>query len=230
MNHHSAHQQHIEWLEAQLAQQKQELTAAEEKLAEAKALMEQKQASVAYFQRTLEILVSYEFGKTQAEAIAERSSDYSENGVAWDFATDTRDQNKSQDTSNLFGYKDEYSDDETLDNEELEDEEFDDKEFDDVEKRNPKDMLRSEFKNMTLGDAALSIIEKCDYLLNPEQIADKIFEPQSEDERLRARNSLATELRRGAKDGKWKKIGRGLYVSNDMPAEIIPVTMEQLSK
>ncbi|NES00769.1 MAG: hypothetical protein F6J86_44535, partial [Symploca sp. SIO1B1] len=194
MIHHSAHKQHIEWLEAQLAQQKQELTAAEEKFAEVKALVEQKQASVAYFQKTLKALVSYELGEAQAEAMAESSSDYSENQVTWDFSTDTRDQNGSQDTSKPSTYEDEHSEDEVLDNEE-----FEDVELEDIEKRNPKDMLRSEFRSMTLGDAAQSIIDECGYLLNPDQIADIIFDPQSEDERLRARNSLATELRRGAK-------------------------------
>jgi uncharacterized coiled-coil protein SlyX len=221
MTHHRAHHQHIEWLEVQLAQQKQELTAAEDKLAEVKALVEQKQDSVAYFQRELERVTS----NALVEATVETSSSHSGSQVAWNISTEIRNQNGSQATSDTSRCEDE-----NFDSEEFEDEGYEDEEFENLNKRNPKDMLRAEFKSMTLGDAAETILAQYRYPLNPEQIAAKMFEPQSEDEHLRARNSLATELRRGAKDGRWKKIGRGLFVSNDIQAEALATKPEQLSR
>ncbi|NES46356.1 hypothetical protein, partial [Moorena sp. SIO2C4] len=56
--------------------------------------------------------------------------------------------------------------------------------------------------------------------VNREQIVSRLFDAKSDDEQLRAKNSLSTELRRGAKEGRWKKVGRGLFASNSFQEEV----------
>jgi hypothetical protein len=221
MTDNPAHQQHIQWLQTQLAQQKQDLEAAESKLAETKALVEQKRESVAYYQSMLDAVVSDEISSSSCLS-----------GTASSVPGNTSNQNGSRATSSIPVYGDKDCEDMKLEKEEVEDEELEDEEFKEENKRKPKDMLRPEFKNMTLGDAAQEIIDQNRSALKPEQIAEQMFDPKSEEERQRAKNSLATELRRGAKDGRWKKIDRGFFVSNlvNMHSKTLPLSIEQLSR
>ena len=83
------------------------------------------------------------------------------------------------------------------------------------DKRNPRDMLLSQFIPMTLAEAIEGVLGEYNRPVTPEQVAKKMLQPQlAEDDFKRARHSLASEMRRGAKDGKWKKYGRGLFVVN----------------
>jgi hypothetical protein len=255
MTDNPAHQQHIQWLQAQLLQQKQDLEAAE-------ALVKQKRESVAYYQRTLDALVSDELGKIQIKNSTEVSSSSCLSVTAFSFPGNTSNQNGSRATSSTpysgdknfqdMELEDEELEDEELEDEELEDEELEDEELEDEElededlededleneefeegnKRKPKDILRPEFKDMTLGEAAQKIMDQYRQPLKSEQIAKRIFDPKSNDERQRAKNSLATELRRGAKDGRWRKIERGCFISNlvDMQSKTSPFSFEQLSR
>lgn len=80
------------------------------------------------------------------------------------------------------------------------------------QQRSPKEMLRSEFSGKTLGDVAEFVLRSCGEAVNADDIAKLVFDTNSSDEYLRARNSLSTELRRGAKEERWKQVGRGLFV------------------
>jgi hypothetical protein len=83
----------------------------------------------------------------------------------------------------------------------------------DDRKRSPKEMLRVEFADKTLADVAELVLNSRNEPMTADDIAHYIFMTQDNDEYIRARNSLSTELRRGAKEGRWKQIGRGSFIS-----------------
>ncbi|QSJ17964.1 hypothetical protein JYQ62_03645 [Nostoc sp. UHCC 0702] len=83
----------------------------------------------------------------------------------------------------------------------------------DDNKRSPKEMLRAEFANKTLAEVAEIVLKTRNEALTADEIARTIFITQDNDEYVRARNSLSTELRRGAREGRWQQIGRGSFAS-----------------
>lgn len=182
----AAHRQHIQWLQEQLAQQ-------ESKLAEAQALVAQLQESVAYYGRTLALLMPDEPDLTPKDVLGGET------------VTDFSAQNGSKTTSNVALEDEDFEKDEDLE---------EDEDGEDENKRNPKKMLRSQYAQMTLGDVAQMVLSASQLPLNPDDIAKAIFDVRSEEEYFRAKNSLSTELRRGAKEGRWEKIGRGSFMSN----------------
>lgn len=81
--------------------------------------------------------------------------------------------------------------------------------------RSPTEMLRPKYKGMKLADVVVEVLGESQSLLTTTEIGRKIYDTTSDDEFNRARNSLSTELRTGAKaiNPKWKKIGRYAYVA-----------------
>lgn len=79
--------------------------------------------------------------------------------------------------------------------------------------RRPKEMLRPEYLNKTLVEVAQEILENQNKVMGIDDIAKQAFAVKDEEEYERAKNSLAAELRRGAKDGKWKQAERGKFMS-----------------
>jgi hypothetical protein len=79
--------------------------------------------------------------------------------------------------------------------------------------RNPMAMLRDEYKGLKLGDIAAKVLNDSPSPLTMTQLTSKIYCPLSNDEFERARNSLSTELRVGAKSDnpRWRKCGRYAY-------------------
>jgi hypothetical protein len=81
--------------------------------------------------------------------------------------------------------------------------------------RSPMEMIRPEYKGMKLGDIAVMVIAKEKTPLTTTELTHLIYAPRTTDEFERARNSLASELRSGAKGNspRWKKIGRHAYTT-----------------
>ncbi len=209
----SAHEELITWIKTRLDKTQQELAEAEAKLVEVKALVKQKRANVAYFQNKLEAeLSSNELAAEISSALVE---DREVNGNLLSEQAPTA--NPSANSGNVGQgiFLDDESQEESF--EENERENQDDRES---HKRNPRDMLYREFRGQTLGEAAEIILDSFAYPVTPEQIASRLFDPKSDHEQLRAKNSLSTELRRGAKEGRWKKVGRGLFASNSFHEEV----------
>jgi len=79
--------------------------------------------------------------------------------------------------------------------------------------RNPMAMLRDEYKGLKLGDIAAKVLNAAPSPLTTTQLTREIYCPLSNDEFERARNSLSTELRVGAKSDnpRWRKCGRYAY-------------------
>lgn len=85
--------------------------------------------------------------------------------------------------------------------------------------RAPMEMVRPYFQPE--GDAKRGLNEIILRALNDslgqpvttDDLVRKIYDTRTDDEFNRARNSLSSELRRGAKDGKWRKLGRSFYAS-----------------
>ncbi|NEO72030.1 hypothetical protein [Moorena sp. SIO3H5] len=210
MNPKSAHEELIIWIKTRLDQTQRELAEAEANLVEVKALVEQKQANVAYFQDKLEAELSR--NELAAEISSALVEDREVNGdmLSEQAPTENPSGNVGQPT-----FFDDESEEESF--EENERENQDDRES---HNRNPKDMLYREFRGKTLGEAAEMILDSFAYQVTPEQIASRLFDAKSDDEQLRAKNSLSAELRRGAKEGRWKKVGRGLFASNSFKEEV----------
>lgn len=79
--------------------------------------------------------------------------------------------------------------------------------------RNPIAMIRSEYKGMKLADIAAKVLGAASTPLTTTELTQTIYCTRSNDEFERARNSLSTELRVGAKSSnpRWRKCGRYAY-------------------
>lgn len=201
MDYYAARQQHLEWLKENLAQE-------EAKLAEAHARLIQLQGSIVYYRQAIEQLAP---GDSESPA---STSEHGNNSSQEDSDSRRHEHlnliagSTSQiETCQPLGWKIQervpgfanYSDPEG------------------GSKRKPRDMMRSQYKEKTLGDGIQECLEaKTGSVLGSEQITKYIFEVQSlsNEDFQRAKNSLASELRRGAKGGKWQQVGRGLFTAN----------------
>ncbi|WP_424099325.1 hypothetical protein [Moorena producens] len=213
MNPKSPHEELITWIKTRLEQTQRELTEAEANLVEVKTLVEQKRANVAYLQNKLEDELST--NELAAEISSALLEDLEVNGNLLSEQAPTANPSANSGNVGQPTFFDDESEKESF--EENERENQDDRES---HKRNPRDMLYREFRGQTLGEAAEIILDSFAYPVTPEQIASRLFDPKSDDEQLRAKNSLSTELRRGAKEGRWKKVGRGLFASNSFKEEV----------
>jgi hypothetical protein len=212
MVYDAAHQQHLEWLQAQLAQQ-------DSKLAEAQAIVAQLQESVAYFRNAIAVVRTSEPNLTLTEKLPEQSS-FTTNGTkeVVGLVTENGNLNGGETASIII------SDNEDSD---LKDDR-EGKETEEANKRSPKDMLLAEFREQTLGDIAEKKLKASGGKpLSSDELTEMIFETRSKDEYFRARNSLSAELRRGAKEGRWKKDGRGIFVIDVQPEANILSTEPQ---
>lgn len=81
--------------------------------------------------------------------------------------------------------------------------------------RTPTDMLRPVYKGMKLGDIIIRVLENQHGPLTSKDITSLIYNTSSQDEFDRARSSVSTELRSGAKGSspRWQKIGRSAYIA-----------------
>lgn len=80
-------------------------------------------------------------------------------------------------------------------------------------RRLPKQMLHYEFTKKSLCQIIEAVLKSRRESLSADEIAQAIFLTNNNNEYIRARNSLSTELRRGARNGKWKKTKRGLFAA-----------------
>lgn len=183
----------IAWFRLQEEQIQQELIAAKAKKEELEALIKVKEADLLYVQIRLE---------SEIQDLPRQSMTSASVPESMAIATLEED-----------NYE------ENQDHEENEEDGSIEEEPENPNQRNPKDMFKPEFFRKTLGDAALTILDSCNHPLNSDQITKRLFDYRSEDEYQRAKNSLSTELRRGAKEGKWKKIGRGFFAGNSFKEE-----------
>lgn len=201
--YYAAREEHLEWLKKQLAKEEAELVDAEARVIELRG-------SVAYYKHAIE----------QLSPTASHSDSSLPNNSQQGDTSSSEESNSRQVRTNLLpegnlrllGEQDD--DDDFADNDF---EEGGDSGFEEggESKRNPKDMLKPNFKGKTLGEIAeLFLNHAKGRSLKPEFIAQNIFEFSSEEEFQRAKNSLATELRRGAREGRWEKHSRGRFRAN----------------
>lgn len=187
--YYAARKQHIEWLEERLAEE-------EAKLREAEARVIELQGSVAYYKQAIEQL---------SPPPSATSSSANNSG---------KDNPVTQEESSFSPVRQTLlleSIEEVLEEKGIEYYE-DAAKWDRENKRNPKEMLRLEYKDFTLMEAATFFLEDAKgRALRIEDIAEKLFETYSQEEFQRAKNSLAAELRRGAREGRWQKNGRGMF-------------------
>ena len=91
--------------------------------------------------------------------------------------------------------------------------------------KKPMDMLRSEFKQIyssrplieNMKDLLELFFEQNKSLgyISLEQITQMLYDTETPEEFKTAKNSIAAQLRRGADEGRWQKIGRGNFASNN---------------
>ncbi len=79
------------------------------------------------------------------------------------------------------------------------------------QQREPKEMLRPAYKNMSMGEIIESILKTRSSPFTSEELAEIVYDTQNEDEFFRAKASISAQLRLGAKNQKWKKTDRGLF-------------------
>ena len=95
--------------------------------------------------------------------------------------------------------------------------------------RKPMNMLRIKYKYIYENEP--SIVNMKDLLVwffresndigyaSTETITKLLYDTQTEKEFKKAKNSIAVQLRRGAKERRWQKIGRGYFASNKYQVE-----------
>lgn len=198
MAHDDPRQKLIALVKEQLAQEESKLAETEARLVQLREDLAQLQDSVAFFRNELVRLMGDEAESAPGEING--------GGSELSIYTETGEPNGGQSTSSSF------SEDEDIEGQDLEDDET----GDEGSKRNPKQMLRPEYARMKMAAAAQVILDRYKAPLTAEYIAKIMFEEGSDEENFRAKNSLSAELRRGAKDGRWRKLGRGLFVSNSV--------------
>ncbi|NEP36477.1 MULTISPECIES: hypothetical protein [unclassified Moorena] len=212
MNIKSAQEDHINWIKDRLKQTQQELAEAEANLLKLNNLVEQKRANVAYFKDKLEAeLSSNDIDMVADIAIAlQEKNEVNSNHLSEQDTTVNSNSNVGK--VNFF--------DDELEEKSFEENQIKNQEDEEGDKRNPRDMLYPEFRGKTFWEAVEIILDNFAAPVNREQIVSRLFDAKSDDEQLRAKNSLSTELRRGAKEGRWKKVGRGLFASNSFQEEV----------
>lgn len=174
MTSNIAHQQHIKWLQQQVALKRIALAQMEEQV-------EQLRDDIEYFELTLKV---YQNNSTETyiqKAAAIFQANMSPNQSEWQIESGKHLFIKNNLSSNS--------------------------------RRLPKQMLRFEFRKKSLVQIIEAVLNSQHKSLSADDIARAIFLTQNNNEYVRARNSLSTELRRGAKNGKWQKIGRGFYAA-----------------
>jgi uncharacterized protein YihD (DUF1040 family) len=82
-------------------------------------------------------------------------------------------------------------------------------------KRNPMDMVRLPWKGVKLSEVIHKVLIEQSSTLTTSELTKLIYVTNNDDEFSRARNSLSSELRSGAKaePSKWQKIGRNAYAA-----------------
>ncbi|MEH1829449.1 MAG: hypothetical protein V7L22_29620 [Nostoc sp.] len=153
-------------------------------LAEAEVRLSQLRADIEYFKLMLNIHEKANTDALNQDTSIMLNSDDSSN----------RESNQSQTNNNTFTDNAKYR-------------------VGDDNKRSPKEMLRTEFANKTLAEVAEIVLNSRNEALTADDIARAVFITKKNDEYVRARNSLSTELRRGAREGRWQQIGRGSFAS-----------------
>ncbi|MBW4648061.1 MAG: hypothetical protein KME06_05090 [Kastovskya adunca ATA6-11-RM4] len=204
------HSEVIEWLATKHNEKKADLSEAEDflkrnpKIDEAKALVMRLKKSVGYYTFLLNLVKTVTRDTPPEPQFREYIPESRENS---DFSS----------TFNfLFGH-DELDEDDELD------EENDEKEiklFEDEEKLVPRDFIKPEFKEMTQETALLKLLESYDEPRTSTEVAESLYETTSGEDFKRARSSIAVALRVGAEQGKWKKVGRGIFASHRVASDI----------
>ncbi|NES83729.1 MAG: hypothetical protein F6K10_21235 [Moorea sp. SIO2B7] len=212
MNLKSAQEDHINWIKTRLEQTQQELAEAEANLLKVKDLVEQKRANVAYFQDKLEAEISSNDIDIVADIASALQEKVEVNGNHLSESVTTVNSNGNVGKVTFFDDESEQEYFEKNERKNQEDEEGD--------KRNPRDMLYPEFRAKTFGEAVEIILDNLAAPVNRKQIASRLFDAKSDHEQLRATNSLANQLHQGVKEGRWKKVGRGLFASNSFKEEV----------
>jgi hypothetical protein len=77
-----------------------------------------------------------------------------------------------------------------------------------------KDLVRFEFAKITVKEAARIVIDRNVQPLCVEDLIKELYDVRTEEEELMVKRTLASELRRGATEGLWQKLGKTEYASN----------------
>ena len=97
--------------------------------------------------------------------------------------------------------------------------------------RDPMDMLRLRYRRAY--DSEPNIVNMKDLLewffnqnddigcASAENITEMFYDTKTEEEFRKAKNSIAAQLRRGAEEGRWQKIGRGFFAPNSYQVEFL---------
>lgn len=205
--YYAAKEQHIAWLKEKLAAEEAELAKLEERIIEL-------QGSITYYRQAIEQLSPKQAIEQLSSLASNADSPFS--GYSPQRKDELSEQAVDSETRTLRNLLPE-GNKEPVESDDIEEENDIGLDFEEEEggKRSPKDMLRPEYQGKTLGEIALEwLIKAGGRPLSPDTIAERIFVTSSDEELQRARNSLATELRRGAKEGRWKKVGRGIFSAN----------------
>ncbi|MBD2164960.1 hypothetical protein H6G04_11160 [Calothrix membranacea FACHB-236] len=86
----------------------------------------------------------------------------------------------------------------------------------DLNQRDPMSMLRPEYQGMPMLDIIESILNDASKQMSNEDVTKIAYDTKSENEFERAKASMSAQLRIGANKGKWLKVGRGCFASNNV--------------
>lgn len=213
MTQRDPRQQHLEFLQKSLAQVEAELNEAELRVLDLRKNRVYFRGEIARITHTAQNSVSLEDSSKETSSFNEREPAF--NPATSNPVTSNEGLTEGETTSTLI------DEDEDLEDGDFEaGEEYKNKNLEEEDKRKPKEMFRAGLEGLSLGEAIERAFES---LRNPspsaDDIAQALFDVSSLSQKnyFRAKNSLSTELRRGATDkggNRWKKVGRGKFMSN----------------
>jgi peptide subunit release factor 1 (eRF1) len=77
-----------------------------------------------------------------------------------------------------------------------------------------REFVQSEFQDKSITESVTEIVDRSKEPIGAKDVMAQLYEGLSDGDYQRAKNSVTNVLSVGRTKGKWKSIGRGLYVSN----------------
>ncbi len=185
-----AREQHVKWLKEQIDEQKSEL-------AEVQAKAVQLKASIVYYEGMLALVAPEEVASTPTDMLSETKALTLNGGRVASTSSLGADEHLKGGLPNISLA----SEDASLEKASSQNR----------HQRSPMEMKRPQYVGLTFAESIEKVLNDRQQPMLVDQIVEAIFDPESEEELWRAKNSLSVELRRGKR---WKKLSRNIYASN----------------
>lgn len=195
-----AREQHVKWLNEQIAQKRSELAEVQAKAVELKA-------SIVYYEDMLALVIPNKLASTPTDMASEIQTLTLNGGQVASTSSLAANEHLKGGVANVSLT--------------FEDAGLEKANSQNRQQRNPMQMKRPQYVGLTFAESIEKVLNDHQEPMLADGIVEAIFDTESEEEFWRAKNSLSVELRRGAEPQykRWKKLSRNIYASNSFNEE-----------